>query len=394
MWVEEAGATPGWPDLEADARCDVLVIGAGITGALAAWRLARAGLDTLVLDRREVGLGSTAASTALIQYEIDMPLVELRRKVGRPRADRAYHLCVEAFGSLEAVLEELGHDCGYARRESLYLATLRSEMSGLQAECAARRELGIDVELLERTDLVDRFGIDRPGALRSARGAELDAYQMTLRLAESATAAGARIRTGSASAVAALESSGTGVTARTSSGHVVRARNAIIATGYEFAPFLPEDLATLGSTFVVATLPLKETPALPGQVLIWETSRPYLYVRSTPDGRVMIGGEDEPFADASKRDALIDSKAARLIARAEALLPGRAFTPDCAWAGTFAETPDGLPYVGRVPHLPGVFASLAYGGNGITFGLIASEILAALCRGEHHPDARLFAFDR
>ena len=44
--------------------------------------------------------------------------------------------------------------------------------------------------------------------------------------------------------------------------------------------------------------------------------------------------------------------------------------------------------------MPRVYGSLAYGGNGITFGVIGSEILLALCRELGHPDAALFSFDR
>ena len=50
---------------------DVVVIGGGITGALAAVHLADAGVKTMVLDERNIGTGSTSASTALLQYEID-----------------------------------------------------------------------------------------------------------------------------------------------------------------------------------------------------------------------------------------------------------------------------------------------------------------------------------
>ena len=51
------------------------VIGGGITGALIAYHLTEAGCDTVVLDRRDIGGGSTSASTSLLQYEVDTPSV-------------------------------------------------------------------------------------------------------------------------------------------------------------------------------------------------------------------------------------------------------------------------------------------------------------------------------
>ncbi len=66
-----------YPALQNDTSCDVVVIGAGITGALAAFYLACAGVDAVVLDKRDVGAGSTAASTALLQHAADTELVDL-----------------------------------------------------------------------------------------------------------------------------------------------------------------------------------------------------------------------------------------------------------------------------------------------------------------------------
>ena len=62
-WPLRSGLIGVYPALELDDTCDVAVLGAGITGALVAWRLASAGCDVVVLDRNDVGMGSTAAST-------------------------------------------------------------------------------------------------------------------------------------------------------------------------------------------------------------------------------------------------------------------------------------------------------------------------------------------
>ena len=63
-----------------------------------------------------------------------------------------------------------------------------------------------------------------------------------------------------------------------------------------------------------------------------------------------------------------------------------------AWAGTFADSPTGLPSIGPVPGLPNVFATLGAGGNGITFSQIAANIAREWVRGRRHRDQALFAF--
>lgn len=393
FWLLQAGERGTWPDLDSDISADVVVIGAGITGALAAWRLAEEGYDTVVLDRRDVGGGSTAASTALLQYELDTPLLKLRSLLGTGAADRAYLRCTAAFDELEAMLARLGERAGYARRPSLYLARDRAELPELQRECAARAGIGIAIEFLDHATLQRRFGIRRPGALLSATGAEIDAYRLTLRLIDAAAALGARVRTGAGSEVVRIDSGST-ISVATAGGHSIRAGRVIVATGYEFAPSLPPRDVTLHTTYAVATRPMPEREPWPGRALIWETARPYLYLRTMADGRIIVGGVDDPFDGAMPPDARIEARAAALIAAARELHPSLEIEAECAWAGVFAGTPDGLPYIGQVPGMPQVLGSLAYGGNGITFGVIAADILLALCGGGGHPDAGLFAFDR
>ena len=65
------------PSLRESLQCDVAVIGAGITGALVTDALVATGRNIVVLDARDVALGSSAATTALLQYEIDTHLTDL-----------------------------------------------------------------------------------------------------------------------------------------------------------------------------------------------------------------------------------------------------------------------------------------------------------------------------
>jgi len=60
FWPIKDGLPAAYPILDADIRCDAVVLGAGITGAMIAHALVDAGFDTVVVDRREVAWGSTA----------------------------------------------------------------------------------------------------------------------------------------------------------------------------------------------------------------------------------------------------------------------------------------------------------------------------------------------
>jgi len=90
----------------------VAVIGWGITGALVAYQLVQEGVETVLVDKRDVGAGSTATSTALLQYEIDTELHELIGTVREAHAVRSYRLGLEAIDTLERLSGELKDDCG------------------------------------------------------------------------------------------------------------------------------------------------------------------------------------------------------------------------------------------------------------------------------------------
>ena len=69
VWSSYASSALTVEILRQGIRAGVVVVGAGVTGALIAEALSSRGLSTVVLDRRQPGHGSTAASTALLQFD-------------------------------------------------------------------------------------------------------------------------------------------------------------------------------------------------------------------------------------------------------------------------------------------------------------------------------------
>ena len=393
VWLELDDPLQTYPTLQGDAHADVAVIGGGVTGALVAHALVGAGLDTIVLDKRDAGTGSTAASTALLQYELDVPLVELRERIGRDRADRAYLACRDAVGMLASLAAPLRNPTHFRRRQSLYLAATTRDLDTHRAELAARHDAGLGGEWVGRDDLRRRFGIDRPGAIHSDGAAEVDAFALTHALLADARSRGSRVFTGTR--VEQVDARREGVALRLATGGVVSARHVVFATGYETREFIGVGPAKLVSTFAIASTP-NATPAPWGEsgALIWERADPYLYLRTVADGRVIVGGEDEEFRDPDHRDALLGAKAERLAKRFRELFPDATLDVDFAWAGTFGETADGLPYVGAHDDWPCCQFALGYGGNGITFSALAAEIVRDAILGRAHPHADLFRFGR
>ena len=394
FWDQLTPDVPSYGPLGRDRSCDVAVLGGGITGALVAYHLTREGVHTVLLDRRPVACGSTAASTGLLQYELDTLFVDLIRLVGGATAFRAYRVSYESLDAFPAIVSDLGDPCGLTPRPSLYLAADSSDVAKLRREHEARRAIGIDVDFLDEAEIRRRFPFSRPAGLWSPKALEVDPYRLTHRLIERAVGRGLEVYSGTT--VEEYEAGADGVTLRTGDGIQVRARNIVFATGYETPQFLGREVCacTLKSTYAMVSQPVAHFEGWPERCLVWESARPYFYLRTTADGRAMLGGEDEAFADPARRDRLIGEKSRTLAEKFKAMFPSIDLRPDCAWAGTFAETKDGLPYIGAVPEFPRAYFALGYGGNGITFSLVAARIIQDLIVGRENQDAELFRFGR
>jgi glycine/D-amino acid oxidase-like deaminating enzyme len=174
----------------------------------------------------------------------------------------------------------------------------------------------------------------------------------------------------------------------------IRARWVIYAMGYEMPAALRAGMVALHSTYALATEPLPDLGPWRDECLVWETSRPYFYMRATEDCRILIGGADMPFKDASWRERVLPGRLRKLEAQLERWLPSLATETAFVWAGTFGETRDGLPYIGPMPDCPQALYALGYGANGITFGAVAARLLMEVCSERSNDDIQLFRLDR
>ena len=392
FWSVNNGLPANYPSLQRDVAFDAVVIGGGITGALVAVHLVEAGVKTLLIDKRDIGTGSTSASTALLQYEIDVPLRELIKKVGPAAARRSYALCREAIGKLERLAARLKIGCDFERKPSLFLAQHQREIPEVREEFQLRRKMGIELEFFDAAAVRKRFPFSRPAALFSKDGGQVDPHRLTHGLLAAGRRLGLEIcdRT----EMARLETTRRGVRLTTKNGFHITARRAVIAAGFESKALLGGEAGTLLSTYALISEPLPKIPARHRQCLIWESGSPYLYLRTTREGRVIVGGEDEDFVNAKQRDALISQKTRTLVKKFARLFPEVKLEVAYAWAGTFATTKDGLAYLGAHPRFPHAYFALGYGGNGITFSLIAAELIRDDFLGRKNRDASIFRFGR
>jgi len=391
VWQTRPVRTVAHEPLARDTSAEVVVVGAGISGALLADALSDAGFDVLVLDRRGPVCGSTVASTALLQYDIDTPLVHLARRVGWDDAVRIWRRSRLALDALRERTRHLRIAAGCENRDSLYLDGNVLRPRALQQEAAARRRAGFEVAFLGPREVEHRTGIRRRSAILSFDNMQADPRRLAAGFLRVAAARGARLCAPVDVVQVTPGQRRTRVT--TADGAVVTTRFVVFATGYEVPEVVPQRGHAVASTWAMATR-AQPRALWADRSLVWEASSPYLYVRTTDDGRVICGGEDEGFSGAAARDALLATKTRTLERRLQRLLPSLDARAEFAWCGSFGSSTTGTPSIGAVPGMARCFAVLGFGGNGITFSALAAQMIRAELLRLPDPDRDLFAFWR
>ncbi len=391
-WLIRTGLPYDYIALQQNIKIDVAIIGGGVSGALAAYQLAEAGIDCAVFDGRTIGLGSTAASTSLLQYEIDIPLCKLNNLVGKADASKAYISGTEAIDKLVRISKKIGfremESC-----KSLFYAATKKDISFLKTELKARKQIGLDVTMLGEDDVFKLAGFHAGAAILSSKAAQTNAYLLTHKLLQHCIMKGVKVY--DRTPVKNIKHGKIDVTFETGQGFKVKAGLVVYATGYEAVNFTDKKIVQLKSTYALCSeqflaepLPFKEP------LVIWNTADPYLYLRCTKDNRILVGGRDETFYNPKKRDALLVDKTKKLGKDFTKLYPSVPLKPEFSWCGTFGSTADGLPLIGNYKRLPNSFFALGFGGNGITFSVIAAEILKDSLIGKKNKYQALFSFDR
>ncbi|MDI4647587.1 NAD(P)/FAD-dependent oxidoreductase [Cohnella hashimotonis] len=381
LWPSAGGEPVRYPPLSGTTeRCDVLIVGGGLTGTLASSVLNAAGMSVVLIDEGQIGAGSSAASTGLLQYSNDIMLTDLLSQLGDDRGAQYYQACKNAVERLCQLAERLPEDVAFKRRSSLFFASTAADVSKLGTEYETLRAHGFSVDWLNEADIRALFPFDKPAAIVTRGDGELNPYRLAIRLAEQAAGKGARIY--EHTALKSVEGPKGDLLCRTSGGGIIRASSVVYAVGYR-----PEiaGIGGLGVKFArTNAIATRRVPSLADwhqRWLLWETARPYLYARTTPDGRVVIGGFDENIRQpvASRRE--LDPYANRLLEEARKLFPDLSLEIEFAWNATFCESKDNLPWIGENPDRPGHYVALGYGGNGAVYSMMASEVLLDALQG-------------
>lgn len=357
----------------ADA-CDVVIVGAGLVGAAVAARLAHEGYCIAVLEAQLVGGGASGRSAGMVLAGLPGHYNWAVSAYGRRRAREIWALTVEGRERLVEAAERL--NVPFERSGSLTLAVAEAEAQALAASEALLQEDGLSGRLLEE----EPTGRGFLAALHRPADATIDAGELTrVLLEESGVTVHERTE------VYDLEPERDSVRV-SAQGRTVLCNAVVLAiNGYAslFDPYFADRVAPTRG-LIVATQPLDAT-VLP---VPCSADYGYEYCRQLADRRLLLGGWRRPHASSrgTSREAGLGDIVRDGVARfAAGYFPDVDLGGARRWSGTMGFTPDGLPLVGALPHLPQVYFALGFGGRGLAWAFVAAERLVALMMRDADP---------
>ncbi|MFL6771776.1 MAG: FAD-dependent oxidoreductase [Sphingomicrobium sp.] len=384
LWRAEFEPLP-YPPLEADATCDLVVIGSGIAGLSSAYEAARFGAKVIVIDRQDITGGMTARTTAHLVTEIDDRYFDLIKVVGEDKA-RLYHESqVAAINRIEAICQDEGIDADFTRLPGYLVAADKGYQEELQREFEACGKLDVGVEWADSAPVPLADGTR---ALKFANQGRFHPLKYCAGLALAIQKCGGKLY--SRTAYIGHEETSDGVTIKTEAGHKIRAGAALFATNVPVNDRVKVHTKQVPMrTYVIAG----RVPA--GTIedaLVWDTLLPYHYVRLQPAGEgqdwLIVGGEDHRSGtanDMEDRFEKLEGWARERFRRFEGA--------EHRWSGQVMEPVDFVPYSGR-DGSDRIYIHSGDSGMGMTNGVAGSLNFIALYRNDKARFAELFAPER
>ncbi|WP_158234627.1 NAD(P)/FAD-dependent oxidoreductase [Lentibacillus sediminis] len=374
----------------------VIVVGAGLIGTSTAYYLAKSGAHVTLIDAKDIASGTSGACDRAIMIQSKKP---------GPTLDLAIK-SAEIYQDLE---KELEVHLEYRKSGGMIIIETAEEMKAMEGMVERQQKAGIDVKLISG----EEARVREPALSKNIIGstwwendAEVNPLKVSFAFANAARRLGAKVRLGAP--VTRLLTENNRVTGVEVRGEMLYADAVVVAMGV-WTPMLLKPLGVdvpiiprLGQILVSERLPpFLHTGILSAAYIASklngdpddETADPYgvgLAIGQTHSGSLLIGGSRQ-FVGYNNTETnpevtrKIGETAVRTFPQLANVRIIRAFT------GLRPYTPDGMPILGPVDGMDGIYIAAGHEGDGVALAPISGELMAQAVLGEE-PEIDIQAF--
>lgn len=347
---------------ELPETCDVVVVGAGLTGCSAALTLAKAGSDVLLLDAERPGYGASTRNGGMIGGGYRLSYEQMCEKYGDETAMRLLHEAhKDSLVFASSRIAEEGIDCDHVTT-----GRFRGQWNKAEYDATARgldelkKLIDVQIDMVPESEQRREIGTDfYSGGMMIHDHGGLHPGKYLNGMLKAAHRAGAKVM--GETPVTAVEKAGSGFVVTTRRGEV-RAGAVLMATnGYTTADFarLKRRLIPV-SSFLIATEELDHNlvdEIMPGRRMCVETRHRHCYFRLSPDGRrFVIGGRAGMARTSPRRTAgVLRGLMCEIFPQLKAAKISHSWTGQTGFTFSF------MPQLGQ---LDGVWFAVGYSGSG------------------------------
>lgn len=402
FWNENVGIIKKYPYLSRDKKCDVLIIGGGIGGALTAFMQAKQGINVIVVDKNIIGYGATLVTDGTLEARVDFNS-KIAKNMNAKDIAKCNTLCAQALEDIQSIIEEILKDeecqkyaesLGFKTVDLLYFSDHITNKIGMYKTFERLGKENNDIEYLEEDPLINL----RTGIIFPASAAIMNPYLLA-QLIFIYLSKMENVEIYENTEITNITSKEEIVECVTENRFKIYSTSVVLTNGIHILKYLNDEDMTLNKTFTVVTESVNDLDENVTNVVAKDINYPNTTIAFTKDKRIILCGEDVKQNERMVNDKYFihfaNGKYKKMYLEFRKLLnlPHDVKITNCFY-GMYLETKDSLPVIDELENLPNVYCNLGTGKNGVIFTMIGARLLKDVSKQYHIRDMYLFRENR
>ena len=395
---ENVGILKQYPYLAQNKKCDVLIIGAGISGAITAFVQAKEGANVIVVDKNIVGFGATIENNGMLATRVDFNN-KITKNVSEKNINKCNELCSEAKELLEGIIDEICKDddlkeytqnLGFREVDLLMYSDKITSKINMYKTFEKLAKENKEIEYLEQDPLINL----RSGIIFKDNGIILNPYLLT-ELIFMYLSKKENVEIYENTEIININAMDDSAISLTKNRFKIISKNVIITNGIHALKYIKDDKISLNKTFTIVTERVKELDPNVIDIVAKNVAYPNTMISFTKDKRIILTGEDikqnEKLLNEEYFKHIANGKYKKLICELLNLINMNSDIKiaNCFY-GMYLDTKDGLPIIDEIEDMPNVYLNLGVGKNGIIYSLFGSKMLKDITKRSHIKDMYIF----